>query len=230
MKFIVVIAASAAMCVVGTLVPAAASAAEWLANGNAITVNLASEMTGELKLEDTETPIGKIAVECKLTLAGNMGASGKNEITKILNTKGEEVVAKPGLALLGTGAGSDCKTVTGCAEGTAESPIEVWPVELPWRLSLSFVGGQFLDSFSEQWGYNLDCLVLGIPEEDKCTGPNGEITVRNNAETGDAEGVAGTQVTTGSLCLQSNLKATGVMSIVETLTMKLGSGELLTVS
>lgn len=148
--------------------------AVWLWNGALVTGSLPVEISISLKMEDTKTIAGAGAVLCLAILKGSVGVNGTAEMTEILNPKGEKVgTALGGLALLGVGEGSECKTVKGCAEGSAASPIEVTPLGLPWRALLfqhETTGAFLLLLYTEgELGYELLCLALGISIEDKCT-------------------------------------------------------------
>ena len=207
--------------------------AEWLANGVGLTINVGIEKTGTIKLEDTETIAGKSAIRCSGIADGTVGPDGTGEVTRLLNLKGEEVGALGGLALLGTGAGSDCQAISGCAEGTATSPIEVWPIGLPVKGELFLMeDGTFLllGTPVGSAGYEILCLILGLNAEDECTGTNGEGLIQNSPVTGDASTPAGSRLTPNATCTQSGGKATGVVEETEESTDKLVNGELLTVS
>ena len=208
------------------------SLAEVLANGSEITTKLNVETIGAVKLEDTETIAGKAAVKCSAILDGSVGANGSWEVTKFLNLAKEEIGALGGLALLGTGAGSDCQTVSGCAEGSASSPIEVYPLGLPWKAEIVLMeNGEFLGlGAATENGFEILCLVLGINTEDKCTSTGDESGIENGAGTGDAETPTGSKMTPNYACTQSGGKLTGVIERSENSTNKLESGELLTVS
>jgi hypothetical protein len=113
----------------------------WLANGVVIKENLASETRGELLFEDPETLIGKVALICSGILDGTVGTNGADSITKMLNTAGTIEIGTPL-----TGTPLECRTETGCAAATAESPIDVWPVGLPWKTLLFLTeAGEVLD-------------------------------------------------------------------------------------
>jgi hypothetical protein len=236
-KLRVVMVTVVATFVFSALLAEAASAettllAEWLANGAEITTNLNSETSGSFKLEDTQTIAGSSAFKCSVILDGTIGANGSGEITKVLNLKGEEVGVLGGLALLGEGAGTDCQTVAGCAEGSAASPIEVYPLGLPWKTELFLMeNGEFLDLVSAtEVGYEILCLILSINAEDTCTSNDGEVLIQNDPVTGDADTPSGSAVTPNAKCTQSGGGMTGVNETTEASTMKLESGELLTVS
>jgi hypothetical protein len=199
--------------------------AEWLANGAEITANLSITVTGALLLEDTETIAGKAAVLCEGIAIGSIGANGKGEITEIQNLSKEKI------GVLG-GLGVKCVAETGCAAATEASPIEVWPVGLPWKTELFLMeNGTFLFLVSAtEVGYELLCLVLGINTENTCKASDGEIEVANDADTGDAAIPAGALVSPQFNCTQSGGKATGVFVSDELASILLTSGELSTVS
>lgn len=236
-RFRVVLLALAATFALGALFAEVASAettllAEWLANGAAITSSLSGEISGSYKLEDTETIAGKAAVTCSWVERTVYLPNGG--IIKVIEwvDLGGTTVSLSGVALLGTGAGSDCRAVSGCAEGTAASPIEVDPVGLPWEGNLFLMenGELLLLVNAAEVGYEILCLILGINAEDKCTTTDSEIKVENNASTGDASTPANSGITPNIKCTQSGGKATGIIETIEELKMSLTSGELLTVS
>jgi hypothetical protein len=208
--------------------------AEWLVNGAKIVGELASETTGSLKLEDTKTAIGAAAVLCSAIADGTVGENGLDLIKEILNLAKEKIEALGGLALLGTGAGSDCVRVTGCEEGTATEPIEVWPVGLEWHTELFLMeNGEILDLVNKEdgsvFGYELLCSVLLINTEDTCTATDSEFAVINDADTGDAAVPAGSIGLPLANCTLGGLE-TGVNETDELAPITLTSGELLTVS
>jgi hypothetical protein len=199
--------------------------AEWLANGAEITTNLATTTTGALLLEDTETIAGKAAVLCEGIFIGSVGANGKDETTEVQNLAKEKIGALGGLAL-------KCVAETACAAATEASPIEVWPIGLPWKTELFLMeNGTFLDlvSGATTIGYELLCLVLGINTEDTCTATDGEVEVVNDTDTGDAAIPAAALVSPRFNCTQSG-KASGVNESDALASILLESGELLTVS
>jgi hypothetical protein len=207
--------------------------AEWLANGATITTTLTSETSGKLRLEDAETIAGKSAVICSAILDGTIGPNGEDSITEILNLAGQKI--ELGLrALLGTGNKlPDCEgTGMGCAEGTAASPIEVYPLGLPWKTLLFLMeNGEFLDAiFAAKIGYEILCLLLGINAEDTCEASQETALIQNSPETGDAFTPSGSKITPNAKCTQSGGKETGINEASGPSTMTLGSGELLTIS
>jgi hypothetical protein len=238
-KLQIVLLALFAVVALSAVVVASASAeetllAEWLVGiGNPVAELLSAETAGQLTLEDTKTLAGAAAVLCSAILDGSVGPNGEDEVTEVLNLKKEKVELGV-LALLGTGAGSDCVTVKICSEGTATSPIEVWPEGLPWHTTLFLMAeGKFLDlvtgsNAGGKFGYTLLCLVAGLNTEDTCESADSEYEVINDADTGDASVPAG-QTITGATCTMSGA-ATGVQIIDELTPILLLNLELLTVS
>jgi hypothetical protein len=218
--------------------------AEWLVGtGNEITSNLASETKGILLLEDTKTLVGPAAVECAGTLDGTVGPNGEDEITEVLNLAGSATgTALSGTALIGNGAasgvGSECKTETACAAATSASPIEVWPLGLPWSTLLFLMEPSkeilnliySLGAAGTEVGYELLCLIGSINTVDECKALDFEILVINNATTGNAETPTETLATPNANCTQSGGEATGVNETVGASLITLLSGELLSVS
>jgi hypothetical protein len=233
----------------GAVLVASASAeetllAEWLVGtGNAITENLESETKGTLLLEDTKTLLGAAAVECKGVLAGTVGPDGEDAVTAVLNAAGK-ATGEPlvvGSGLIGNGAssgvGSECKTETLCSAGTSASPIEVWPLGLPWSTLLFLMEPSkeilnliySLGAAGTEVGYELLCLVGGLNIVDECTALDFEILVINNATTGNAETPGGTKAGPNATCTQSG-EATGVNETVGSSLITLVNKELLSVS
>lgn len=201
----------------------------WLvASTEATTQNSTTE--GELLLEDTETIAGKLLITCTGILDGTIGPDGGGSIVEILNLKGGRIELGV-LALLGTGVGSDCLGEVGCAEGSAASPIEIYPRGLPWGTLLFLTeNGQILDLiYATEIGYEILCLILGINVEDTCTSPDQEVLIENSAITGDAFTPAKSEVTPSFKCTQSGGKETGVEETEIESTISVADG-LLTVS
>jgi len=216
--------------------------AEWLIDGTTkVTTTLATEATGSLTLRDTEAPIvGNAAVLCTALTKGTISEDGLDTTDEILNLDGVATggAVLGGEPLLGTGAasglGSECVAVEGCSPGTATSPIEVWPIGLPW-LTLLFLmaDGKILDlitsdSTAKLVGYELLCLVFGINAEDTCTAEDFEIEILNDAE-GNAEIPTGAETTPRATCTASGNKPSG-QNIVDELSNILITGKLLAVS
>jgi hypothetical protein len=231
-----------AVSALGAVMAAAASAeetlgAEWLANGSSIAVPLATETPGQLLLEDNGAP-GQASVLCSGILVGTVGANGVDETTEVLNLAKEAISLTPltGLALVGTGTGTDCETEKVCAGGTAASPIEVWPVGLGvrWEILLfTMANGEILDLVTGNgggtFGYELLCLTGGLDVVDICTSTDTEILVENDPEGGDAALLPGTHFEPPWLCTLSGNLATAITEPDELIEILLVSGELLTV-
>jgi hypothetical protein len=205
----------------------------WLegASKTVITESQPSETVGALLLEDAETIAGKASVVCRMILSGTVGAEGKGEITIVLNFEREIVSSAPltEMALLGTGSKlPDCETEATCAEGTGASPIEVWPVGLPWSSLLFLMENGETLNLVEKVGYELLCLVLGINVVDECASVDGEVLVVNNAS-GDASTPAKSAVSPEASCTQSGEKDTGVTETVGETLIELEFGELLSI-
>jgi hypothetical protein len=175
------------------------SPAEWAKNGAAVTGSLATSTEGELTLEDTGAPGGGAAVLCSLLLVGNVNTAGKGEITEVQNLSKEKITEL-------TGTGLQCTSVKTCAAATELSPIEVWPIGLPWKTLLELTEAEGFVDKVENAGYDLLCLVLGVMVEDSCTGTQ-SFAVEN--QTGGAAIPAGTEGTPDALCTLSGAN-TGV--------------------
>jgi hypothetical protein len=234
----------------GAVLVASASAeetllAEWLVGtGSMITENLESETNTTLLFEDTKTLIGAQAFECRMTLFGAVGPDGEDAVTAVLNAagkaSGEPLVVGSGLIGNGaaSGVGSECKTETACAAGTSASPIEFWPLGLPWSTLLFLMEPSkeilnliySLGAAGTEIGYELLCLIASINTVDECKALDLEILVQNNATTGDAETPSGTTLMPNIICSQSGGEATGVDETVGASLITLVNKELLSVS
>jgi len=202
-------------------------AAQWLAAGVAVAAELATSSEGELLLEDEGAAS---SVLCMGIFKGSVNAGGVDLTTEILT------LAEGNPPLTGTGKGPDCEAVTGCAEGTAASPIEVTPIGLPWSTLLFLVEGTpelFLDLVTAAaggtavFGYLLMCLVLSVLVEDECTATDLNVEIVNTE--GNAEIPAGATTTPNANCSiggagKGKNKADVLSAILLT------SGEALTVS
>jgi hypothetical protein len=234
--------ATLAICVFTGLFAVAALAEEtllavWLTQGQPVVTLSSTTTTGRFTLEDTKTIAGAAAVLCAVTEDGSVGPNGEGEITEILNVSAEPVGELGGLALLGTGAasgvGSECKTVKTCAEGTAASPIEVWPVSdvLHIIVFLDFLGiiRRLEFSLKETLGYELLCLVLGINTEDTCTSAANKFTVEVINDPENVAIPAGAEEKPLALCSQSG-EETGKIIADELTPILLLEGSLSTAS
>jgi hypothetical protein len=142
-------------------VPAIADAAgtgfQWKA-GQAflpVTKSTAAEWTGKLKITDSESVSGQISVECTDKVTASVGVSGTGEITGVSTS---ECVGG------GVGAGKCSST----------SPSSITAVNLPWKTELAKVGGTpreaIVNGGKGTPGLHLHCKVLGLQEDDTCTG------------------------------------------------------------
>jgi hypothetical protein len=241
-RFYTVVLALLVVSALGTVMAAAASAeetlgAEWLANGNAIVAPLATEIHGQMLLEDNGAP-GEPAVLCSGILVGTVGANGVDEATEVLNLAKEGISLTPltGLALVGTGTGTDCETEKVCAGGTIASPIEVWPVGLGVRwesLPFTMANGEILDLVTGNgggiFGYELLCLTGGLNVVDMCLSTDSEIRVENDPEGGDAALLPLTHFEPLWVCTLGGNKAVAITEPDELIEILLVNGELVTV-
>jgi hypothetical protein len=215
----------------------------WLiGTGTELTTALTVEVTGALTLRDKETIAGAAALLCKAIVDGTVESNGEGADTEILNANKEKVGELGGLALLGTGAasgeGSECVSVETCATGTAASPIEVWPIGLPWLqvLLLDAIPNLFLillysiNATFGNIGFELLCLVLGINTEDTCVSPGNAFDVEASNDPENVAILAGVGTTPNAKCSQSGNKESGEIIADELTELRLTSGELLSIS
>ncbi|HXP99471.1 MAG TPA: hypothetical protein VN845_05320 [Solirubrobacteraceae bacterium] len=170
-KFYVLGLALVAVCAVGVMSAAGASAdvfllAEWLESGSGITATLLVEITGELALTETLDGI-KINALCSGILDGFIGPDGADEITELLNLAGE-AISLTGLS----GVALTCTNSANCGEPLA------WALELPWLTLLVLLeeGDEvfFADLLVNEKaggsvGYEVECMSLGISDTCKVT-------------------------------------------------------------
>ncbi|MGC2374835.1 MAG: hypothetical protein WA484_13260 [Solirubrobacteraceae bacterium] len=212
-KIQILMLALAAVCALGLTIVAAASAettitatllAQWLFNTTEFAGSLASETKGKILLENTKL---KVAVECTGSLVGTVsGANGEDEIKEVLNAALEKVGGGLGELAL------SCTTVSGCE---AAAPIEVWPVNLPWKTLLELV---VLSDAKEEFydlillgngglkaGYELQCRIILLTTGETCLSPEGSggevLNVAGGVEGAEAAflplATCGTSVETG---------------------------------
>jgi hypothetical protein len=212
-----IMAASAAIAAV----PAFAeeeTAAEWLANGAAITMALAATTNMELLITEN-TGIGKFAILCSMLLDGTVGPKSEDAITEMLNLSGEKIAEfkePPGLGLL-------CEAREGCATGT---DIELWPEKLPWETLLDKMeNGRFLDHIHIAFAYT--CLFLGSPTKDQCEGLTSAEMVN---VTGGVEPRFSAGAGTESLRCKAGGEGSGSIATEGSPLITLNGGEALTVS
>jgi hypothetical protein len=175
-----------AVFVFGVVLAASASAevtllAEWLVAGAAITSNLASQITGELLMEDTKVLGVKVDILCSFILDGTIGPNGEDKIEKVLSLTGIEISELAGNAPL------SCESSENCAATGVLVPI--FPKGLPWStlLFLDQGTGHILD-YVVGAAYEVTCTVLGVKVEDECKATNNlaSFEVSNTGEGGDA--------------------------------------------
>ena len=206
-KLQVVVLTLVAMGTIAVLFAGAASAettlvALWLVNGATITANLASEIVIEVLSEDTKVPlVGDAAFICSGILVGTSGAEGKGSITSVLNLA-KELIGTPlsGLTL-------SCANELNCG-----TPIEVWPVGLPWGTQLFLMAGTTGEPILELItgsGYEIVCTELGVKVTDECKATDTEVLVQNNSVTGNAEIPSKSRMEPLALCTQSG-EETGI--------------------
>jgi hypothetical protein len=239
-KHYTVMLALVAVYAFGAVIASSASAeitllAEWLVDSAAIPAGtrLATERAESFLTEDTETIAGVASVLCSFIEIGNVGPNGVDETTEILNAGHEKISVLGALALL-------CSTEQTCAAATEASPIEVWPVGLPWLSRLFLMeNGEILDLVTTEVanaagllavGYELLCLVLGLNTEDTCVSDDFEIGIVNDADTLDASILSGAETTPFAECSQSLNKLTAHNVADELTPILLVNGKLLTVS
>ena|ERR1700684_2949384 len=138
-----------------TVLASPAGAAQWLVNGASILGLQSTETTGTLKLiAEGEPIIGTVEVTCSMILDGTISPAGLDEVTSLLNLKGEAISGTPL-----TGASLACTNVSKCA-----SP-EAWAVNLPWE---SHLEGPSIDLTTDPVGvgYEVKCKgVIGEPSD-----------------------------------------------------------------
>jgi len=138
-------------------VPAIASArpAIWRLNGTSLTESIPVEWSGKVKL--TDKPTAQVSVECTEKAEGSLGVKGAGEMTKITL--------------------SECTGGEACAKAGAT----ITAVDLPWHVELfgeeasprlSLVSGG-----KGAPGLKMACKVLGVTNEDTCSGTLGTSTI-----------------------------------------------------
>src|ERR1700728_3783408 len=170
-KFYVLGLALVAVCAVGVMSAAGASAvtfllAEWLEGGSGITATLLTEIKGELALTETLDGI-KINELCSGIFDGFIGPNGADEITEILNLEGGAVSLT---SLSGT-------ALSPPTSENGEQPL-FWYLELPW-LTLLVLMEDGTETFfayllvnekrGGSVGYEVECMSLGIADTCKVT-------------------------------------------------------------
>jgi hypothetical protein len=137
----------------------------WLAGGTTITSSEAATTEGELLFEDLSTDAGFL---CSVTYDGSVGASGSDEITKVLTLAGTEVSE---LDESGATGGLSCVSIS----KTCETGSELWPVNLPFKGQAvqTVEGEKFYNANLENGSkllpaYYFLCLFLGASVDELC--------------------------------------------------------------
>lgn len=151
-----------AACALSSLVTSSAMAAtllaEWLINGVGVTTTVGWLDPGEWRFGET----GVFKVQCSLRERGTLKPDGAGEYTKVFTSAEVEVTST---------APALCKSVAVCEENATD--IEVYPVNLPWKL-VAFLGegGEFKELIEgETW--HVACLVVGLLMSLECNFPKG---------------------------------------------------------
>lgn len=198
-----------AMFALGAVMAVSAAAAEtllaeWLEDGEPLTVLTSVTIEGSILLEDEKVPIaGKVAVTCQAVADGSEGPNGEGEVTEILNLAGEVINSSKPLT---------CEKETACEEAA-----KVVPSGLPWHglLILEEVGifkGLIQQSTA---GAEITCKVFGISQTDKCTAL-GNSGVKETNGTSDVLASAETIAPNGNCSLGGN--GSGKAQVIEGLT------------
>ncbi len=200
---------SLALC---TAVPAMASASTpgWELNELPLTESAATAWKGNLKMSDSNLPLGgSVAVECETAAQGTAGLVNVGKVT--------------------SWTVSNCAAVTGCEKSTGTQKDTIEPLHLPWATELVTVEGQLrevaVNGGSGTPGFDLRCLELGELSNDECFGTI-NLTPKNvtggiSAEFGAGEKLkcaAGTN--SGSLAGTQSIKASaGTLHTAEGLSL-----------
>ncbi len=227
-RFHVLTLALVAVCAVGVLSAAGASAvtfllAEWLEGNAGLTATLLAKITGELLLAETLDGI-KIDALCSGIFVGDVGPNGADDMTELL-TLGEVAAGEPLV-----GAGLTCTNDENCAEALA------WAEELPW-LTLLVLMEDGTETFfadlltSEKTGgtvaYEVECMSLGL--SDLCSVTEAAALVENIAEGLNVE-FSEAFTTLAGLKLANCTTAGVEEGVVEGLGLITGDGAALTAS
>lgn len=228
-RFHVLSLALVAVCAVGVLSAAGASAAvtfllaEWLENNAGLTATLLAKTTGELLIAETLDGI-KIDLLCSWIYVGDVGPNGADDITELL-TLSEGAVGEPLV-----GAGLTCTNDENCAEALA------WAEELPWLTLLVLMedGTEtfFADLFSSEKAggmvaFEFECMSLGL--SDLCSMTEAAALVENTAEGLNSE-FSEAFTTLAGLKLASCTIAGNEVLVMEGLGLITGDGSALTAS
>jgi hypothetical protein len=166
-KIYLLVVASFATALIGVVGVVSASAAtlQWLAEGKALAVALASETKGELLLESTNGGgLGvKVDVLCSGVFDGTVGPGAEDQILELLTL--EKVLTTLEKPLLNCVVGQNC------------TEPEISAANLPWLTRLELMGTEaeplFLDVIENGGpgnpGWEVTCLILGVTVTEVCT-------------------------------------------------------------
>lgn len=165
--------ALAAVLAFGAIVANAASALEWLVDGEPIPAGGSVESTTEglLFLTDLNALGAVVTIHCEGKFDGLLLPEGLDTVEQVLNAAGELISSTPlaGLALSCTVT----KEHGGCVEG---SLAEVWPENLTWSSQLEFealpeMSWDHLGEAGKEPAYESVCTnILGGTTTDLCEG------------------------------------------------------------
>jgi hypothetical protein len=201
--------------------------ADWLIKAAQVPVGTepATVTEGEFTVEDNKVPIiGKSALLCSLILDGTITSeNGLAWVLKVLSLAGVEIKELEGTGML-------CSAVTGCEAASESSPIEVWPLGLPWHLEAILKAGTPEDFLIIilAWGIHMLCLILATNQEDECLGENQSFLVENDAG-GFILAEAGATLEPLATCSKGGANS-GVNALDIMTNIKLVSGESLALS
>jgi hypothetical protein len=200
--------------------------AEWLANGNPITMTLATTSKGTLLLADSGTIFGEAIVKCTGgSLDGWVGPDGTDQINEVLNPSGKSIeAALKGEAFL-------CEGTKTCEKDSTET--EAWPLALP-IMTLLYLLESTAEPFSilfftpgaKNVGWEIKCLVLATLIEDTCSGE--DIIAGNALNTSGGPELMG-KSSPGESCTEGN-SSSGTAETEEGNHTTLNNGETLTMS
>jgi hypothetical protein len=200
--------------------------AEWLANGNPITMTLATTFKGTILFTDSATPLGSATVKCAGgALDGWVGPDGTDQINEVLNSAGKSIeAALKGEAFL-------CEGVKTCEKDATET--EVWPLALP-VMNLLYLLESSSEPFSilfftpgaKNLGIEIKCLALATLIEDTCSGE--DITAGNALNSSGGPEAMG-QSSPGESCTEGT-GSSGTFEAESGNAITLNDGETLTMS
>lgn len=170
-KVQILCAAFVAVLAFGVASVATAAAEElpvWLKNGAEVTKAESALIDGTVILHHKPPNLlggGEITTECASQFHGTVGPGMKDEITKVLDSKGKE-------------SNLEC-VVTSSTNGIckAGAAVSVNPDNLPWKTELLLTGGKTVDDLLGSPGYSTKCSSI----ETLCTHEEESSFVENEA-------------------------------------------------